>query len=244
MTNVIFNRVILDTQNGVPGTFWMPAAGENIRVGDSHAVVVDANPSGSDLIFDWDIDSITKTNDHGVTWDDTDVATPHGHLTDVLVMDDSMTIITEGNYDNPVPNSPKYNYPTINQTILGPEGYSLMELERLACRYMQYGSNYTDRGSCKIPLPAFSRPDYEMEGYRIPMVGDRIAFLKSAVNNASGDEDYTTQNYELQSYKVDTDKMICEVKYGMPMVLLGDVLYNMLSNSGMSILPTDSEDNV
>lgn len=244
MTNVIFNRVILDTQNGVPGTFWMPTVGKNIRIGDSHAVVVDANPSGSDLIFDWDIDSITKTNDPGVTWDDTDVATPHGHLTDVLVMDDSMTVITEGNYDNPVPNSPKYNYPTINQTILGPEGYSLMELERLACRYMQYGSNYTDRGSCKIPLPAFTRPDYEMEGYRIPMVGDRIAFLKSAVNNASGDEDYTTQNYELQSYKVDTDKMICEVKYGMPMVLLGDVLYNMLSNSGMSILPTDSEDNV
>jgi len=244
MTNVIFNRVILDTQNGVPGTFWMPAVGKDIRIGDSHAVVVDANPSGSDLIFDWDIDSITKANAPGVTWDDTDVATPHGHLTDVLVMDDSMTIITEGNYDNPVPNSPKYNYPTINQTILGPEGYSLMELERLACRYMQYGSNYTDRGSCKIPLQVFTRPDYEMEGYRIPMVGDRVAFLKSAVNNASGDEDYTTQNYELQSYKVDTDKMICEVKYGMPMVLLGDVLYNMLSNSGMSILPTDSEDNV
>ena len=244
MTNVVFNRVVLAGADGRDGTYWLPAVDEAIRIGDMHATVNNKNATLETLIFNWDVPSVDKVNGVDAPWDDTDTPTPHGHMTDVLVMDDSMTVITDGNYDNPVPSSPKYNYPTINQTVLGPEGYSLMELERLACRYIQYGSNYSDRGSCRIPLPAFRRQDYNIGGYRIPMVGDRIAFQKANVNNATTDADYTLQNYELQSYKVDTDKMICEVKYGMPFVMLGDVLYNMLSNSGMSILPSDSEDNV
>ena len=179
MTNIVFNRVLLAGADGLDGTYWLPSPGEDIRIGDMHATVNTKNAALGSLIFNWDVPSVDKVNGVDAAWDDTDTPTPHGHMTDVLVMDDSMTVITEGNYSNPVPSSPKYNFPTINQTTLGPDGYSLMELERLACRYMQYGSNYSSRGSCKIPLPVFRRQDYTIGGYRIPQVGRPDSFPES-----------------------------------------------------------------
>lgn len=162
----------------------------------------------------------------------TSIQPQHGHMTDVLVMSNASTY----NYSNPDPDSPYSLYPGIERTIQGPEGYTRMELEKLASKYMQYGSNFSARGTCDISLLYFARNDFAVQARRIQMVGDRIAF-----NRMDETGQYTTTNYELQKLEVDTSSCTVAVEFGMPNSTLGDALYNINSNAGASIIPCDSK---
>mgnify|MGYP003295498568 FL=1 len=109
-----------------------------------------------------------------------------------------------------------------------------MEMERLACRYMQYGSNYSSQGTCTIGASFFRREDYEIGTMRLPMVGDRIALLKK---NGTA---FEVLPFELQRYEFDHENYSVKLTFGMPILNIGEVIYNMLSNAGMSIIPADS----
>ena len=144
------------------------------------------------------------------------------------------------NYDTPDPDSPYGRYGDVTISIQGAEGYSRMELERLACRYMQYGSNYSDRGSCQVILNAFIKSDYDIGCRKILTPGDR--FVLNKVTSSSGSSTISTAlNYELLSYNVSLNSNMVTVSFGMPFVELNDVIYNMLSNAGMSIIASSSD---
>ena len=225
---IIFDRIEAMCENNIGGaTYLNHTLRSEFMIGDQIVKYLSYTPKGDDntgdvIVFEWYTDS-----DHPV---------PHGHHTDVLVIDNSKTYF-EGKKGEPVAGSPKDNYPSISMTVQGPEGYSLMDMERLSCRYMQYGSNYSDTGTAKIVYKEFIRSDAAIGSKRILMVGDRIDMLKADRDNPGS---YIVTNYELQSYEVDAAGATVSITYGMPFLQIGDVLYNMMSNSGMSILPSDS----
>lgn len=214
LSNVIFPIYAVDKP------LLIPSVGSEICVGDMICTVADVNTQYSEVKVTYNAPSSG--------WEDTGI--PHGHLTDVLVMDNSKTI----NYSNPDTESPYAMYPDVSLTTQGPEGYSIMEMERLACRYMQYGSNYSSQGTCTIGASFFRREDYEIGTMRLPMVGDRIALLKKNGNT------FEVMPYELQRYEFDHENYSVKLTFGMPILNIGEVIYNMLSNAGMSIIPADS----
>lgn len=195
----------------------LPAAGSDLCVGDMVCRVVSIDTLYSEVTIDY------------ISPDAKNI--PHGHLTDVLVMDNS----GEYNYNSPHPESPYSLYGNTSLTTQGPEGYSILEMERLACRYMQYGSNYNSQGSAMVGAMFFYRNDYEIGTARLPMVGDRIALRKN-----EGTTSETIATFELQRYEFDMENYAVSIVFGMPIMNIGEVIYNLLSNAGMSIIPADS----
>lgn len=210
--------------------------GTNFVFGVYRLTSVDSLTVGQEICIGDRIQSIQSINNvlNEVSVDayNTSIQPQHGHMTDVLVMSNSSTY----NYSNPDPDSPYALYPGIERTIQGPEGYTRMELEKLASKYMQYGSNFSARGTCDISLLYFARNDFAVQARRIQMVGDRIAF-----NRMDETGQYITTNYELQKLEVDTASCTVAVEFGMPNSTLGDALYNINSNAGASIIPCDSK---
>ena len=210
--------------------------GTNFVFGVYRLTSVDGLTVGQELCIGDRIQSIQSINnvlnEVSVNASYTSIQPQHGHMTDVLVMSNSGT----HNYSNPDPDSPYSLYPGIERTIQGPEGYTRMELEKLASKYMQYGSNFSARGTCDISLLYFARNDFAVQARRIQMVGDRIAF-----NRMDETGQYITTNYELQKLEVDTASCTVTVEFGMPNSTLGDALYNINSNAGASIIPCDSK---
>lgn len=210
--------------------------GTNFVFGVYRLTSVDGLTVGQELCIGDRIQSIQSINnvlnEVSVNASYTSIQPQHGHMTDVLVMSNSSTY----NYSNPDPDSPYSLYPGIERTIQGPEGYTRMELEKLASKYMQYGSNFSARGTCDISLLYFARNDFAVQARRIQMVGDRIAF-----NRMDETGQYITTNYELQKLEVDTASCTVAVEFGMPNSTLGDALYNINSNAGASIIPCDSK---
>lgn len=210
--------------------------GTNFVFGVYRLTSVDGLTVGQELCIGDRIQSIRSINnvlnEVSVNSFYTSIQPQHGHMTDVLVMSNSGTY----NYSNPDPDSPYSQYPGIERTIQGPEGYTRMELEKLASKYMQYGSNFSARGTCDISLMYFARNDFAVQARRIQMVGDRIAF-----NRMDETGQYITTNYELQKLEVDTASCMVTVEFGMPNSTLGDALYNINSNAGASIIPCDSK---
>ena len=215
LSNIIFPVFAVDYPMSLPDV------GDEICVGDMVCNVRYKNNTYNEVVVDYKV-SADDWQSNGI---------PHGHYTDVLVMDNS----GEYNQSNPHPNSPYALYSSTSLTTQGPEGYTIMEMERLACRYMQYGSNYSAEGTSVVSAIFFNREDYEFGTARIPMVGDRIG-IKSVSENG----EWVVHQYELQKYVFNHDNYSVEMSFGMPILNLGEIIYNMMSNAGMSIIPADS----
>lgn len=215
LSNIIFPVFAVDYPMSLPDV------GDEICVGDMVCNVRYKNNTYNEVVVDYKV-SADDWQSNGI---------PHGHYTDVLVMDNSGTY----NQSNPHPDSPYSLYSGTSLTTQGPEGYTIMEMERLACRYMQYGSNYSAEGTASVSAIFFNREDYEFGTARIPMVGDRIG-IKSVSENG----EWVVNQYELQKYVFNHDNYSVEMSFGMPILNLGEIIYNMMSNAGMSIIPADS----
>ena len=215
LSNIIFPVFAVDYPMSLPDV------GDEICVGDMVCNVRYKNNTYNEVVVDYKV-SADDWQSNGI---------PHGHYTDVLVMDNS----GEYNQSNPHPNSPYSQYPNTSLTTQGPEGYTIMEMERLACRYMQYGSNYSAEGTSTVSAVFFNREDYEFGTARIPMVGDRIG-----IKSMSESGEWVVNQFELQKYVFKHDNYSVEMTFGMPILNLGEIIYNMMSNSGMSIIPADS----
>lgn len=215
LSNIIFPVFAVDYPMSLPDV------GDEICVGDMVCNVHYKNNTYNEVVVDYKV-SADDWQSNGI---------PHGHYTDVLVMDNS----GEYNQSNPHPDSPYSQYSGTSLTTQGPEGYTIMEMERLACRYMQYGSNYSAEGTASVSAIFFNREDYEFGTARIPMVGDRIG-----IKTVSENGEWVVNQYELQKYVFDHDKYSVEMSFGMPILNLGEIIYNMMSNAGMSIIPADS----
>lgn len=215
LSNIIFPVFAVDYPMSLPDV------GDEICVGDMVCNVRYKNNTYNEVVVDYKV-SADDWQSNGI---------PHGHYTDVLVMDNS----GEYNQSNPHPNSPYSQYPNTSLTTQGPEGYTIMEMERLACRYMQYGSNYSAEGTSTVSAVFFNREDYEFGTARIPMVGDRIG-----IKSMSESGEWVVNQFELQRYVFKYDNYSVEMTFGMPILNLGEIIYNMMSNSGMSIIPADS----
>lgn len=215
LSNIIFPVFAVDYPMSLPDV------GDEICVGDMVCNVRYKNNTYNEVVVDYKV-SADDWQSNGI---------PHGHYTDVLVMDNSGTY----NQSNPHPDSPYFLYSGTSLTTQGPEGYTVMEMERLACRYMQYGSNYSAEGTATVSAIFFNREDYEFGTARIPMVGDRIG-IKSVAENG----EWVVNQYELQKYVFNHDNYSVEMSFGMPILNLGEIIYNMMSNAGMSIIPADS----
>lgn len=225
MTNIVFNYMTVSSDEILSNV--LPSTG-NIRIGDMRVNLTSLSVTG-DITFDWILPTTYSNN-----------PIPHGHLTDVLVMDDTGTKYTSGySWSNPHPESPKGKYPEITKTVQGGEGYTAMEMEKLACRFMQYGSNYSEEGEADIIYNEFNKSDYDMGCKRTLQPGDRIIFQK-VLTSSELMTTYQNYNFELLTYSVDLQNNKVEITFGMPLVEIGDVIYNLQSNAGMSIVPADS----
>lgn len=245
-TNVCFNLCKLDNIPIKTDGTTLVKKGEYLLIGDTRVTVTDVYTNGW-ITFDWIYPEDTmypysygKSPEHTV---ENRNPIPHGHLAGVLVMRDDSDILHQENaftQYHPDPQSPMKKYNDMKITIQGAEGYSPMELERHACRIAQYGSNYDAQGSADIVYNVFRKSDYDVGCKKILTVGDRLTFNVATFRrlNVRG---YDVRDFELIEYKVNCTQNRVSVNFGMPFVEVNDILYNMLSTSGMSVLPSTTE---
>ena len=155
----------------------------------------------------------------------------HGHMTGTLVFKTTALGVTATDIQT---DSPMDKYGEVILSKKATDGYTRMELERVAQNFAQYGSNYTDQGTASIPLGYFEKPDVTFgTTVATPLIaGDHISLSSRTAS---------TLDYELLGYENKTDKMMVSVTYGMPTWNIAYVVYGIYSNGSLTINPPDYE---
>ena len=131
-------------------------------------------------------------------------------------------------------NSPYLLYPNKTLSVTAQSNMTSADLAVIASNIARLGSNFTATvtGTCNINKFVDKYDSFPSVGSHVALYYDDGSAVRAGHTNYN--EYY--HDYELQSYKVDTQKMTVDYNFGIKPINIGDVIYRLSQNMTTNIL--------